>query len=135
MGGSFSDVQVVNSPGRAVAIGGSSLTVSSVTVNNGKILYTLLLKTLMCSSAAGTAANSASGGKPAGANTDGFDVSANDVTSCVLYIPLDMFANDLIVTGCTVNNQDDCLAINKGTTIVFENNVCEGIGHGISIVG
>jgi len=101
MGGTFSNVQVVNSPGRAVAIGGSSLTVSSVTVNN----------------AAGTAANSASGGKPAGANTDGFDVSANDVT----------------ITGCTVNNQDDCLAINKGTSITFSNNVCEGIGHGISI--
>jgi galacturan 1,4-alpha-galacturonidase len=28
-------VQLVNSPGRAVAIGGSSLTVSGVTVNNG----------------------------------------------------------------------------------------------------
>ncbi|KAJ4471576.1 glycoside hydrolase [Lentinula aciculospora] len=101
MGGTFSDVQVVNSPGRAVAIGGSSLTVSGVTVNN----------------AAGTAPNSLSGGDPAGANTDGFDVSANDVT----------------ITGCTVNNQDDCLAINKGTSITFSNNVCEGIGHGISI--
>ncbi|KAJ4471595.1 pectin lyase fold/virulence factor [Lentinula aciculospora] len=101
MGGTFSDVQVVNSPGRAVAIGGSSLTVSGVTVNN----------------AAGTAPNSLSGGDPAGANTDGFDVSANDVT----------------ITGCTINNQDDCLAINKGTSITFSNNVCEGIGHGISI--
>ncbi|KAJ3973859.1 pectin lyase fold/virulence factor [Lentinula raphanica] len=101
MGGTFSDVQVVNSPGRAVAIGGSSLTVSGVIVNN----------------AAGTAPNSLSGGDPAGANTDGFDVSANDVT----------------ITGCTVNNQDDCLAINKGTSITFSNNVCEGIGHGISI--
>lgn len=36
MGGTFSDVQVVNSPGRAVAIGGSSLTVSGVIVNNGR---------------------------------------------------------------------------------------------------
>ncbi|KIK61105.1 glycoside hydrolase family 28 protein [Collybiopsis luxurians FD-317 M1] len=101
MGGTFSNVQVVNSPGRAVAIGGSSLTVSGVIVNN----------------AAGTAPNSLSGDDPAGANTDGFDVSADDVT----------------ITGCTVNNQDDCLAINKGTSITFSNNVCEGIGHGISI--
>ncbi|KAF9075563.1 glycoside hydrolase [Rhodocollybia butyracea] len=101
MGGTFSNVQIVNSPQRAVAINGNSLTVSGVIVNNG----------------AGTAANSLSGGKPAGANTDGFDVAANDVT----------------ITGCTVTNQDDCLAINRGTSITFSNNVCQGIGHGISI--
>lgn len=35
MGGTFSNLQLVNSPGRGVAIGGSSLTVSGVTVNNG----------------------------------------------------------------------------------------------------
>jgi len=51
-----------------------------------------------------------------GANTDGFDVSASDVT----------------ISGCTVLNQDDCLAINSGTNILFENNMCSG-GHGISI--
>ncbi|KAF9070253.1 glycoside hydrolase [Rhodocollybia butyracea] len=101
MGGTFSNVQVVNSPTRAVAVNGNSLTVSGVIVNN----------------AAGTAPNSISNGAPAGANTDGFDVAANDVT----------------ITGCSVNNQDDCLAINRGTTITFSNNVCEGIGHGISI--
>jgi hypothetical protein len=32
-----------------------------------------------------------------------------------------------------VYNQDDCLAINKGTGITFKNNYCSG-GHGISIV-
>ncbi|KAE9404569.1 polygalacturonase [Gymnopus androsaceus JB14] len=51
-----------------------------------------------------------------GANTDGFDVSASDVT----------------ISGNTVFNQDDCLAINSGTNILFENNMCSG-GHGISI--
>ena len=30
-------------------------------------------------------------------------------------------------------NQDDCLAINKGSNIVFQRNTCSG-GHGISIV-
>ena len=30
--------------------------------------------------------------------------------------------------------QDDCLAINAGKNIAFENNYCSG-GHGISIVG
>ncbi|KAE9404567.1 polygalacturonase [Gymnopus androsaceus JB14] len=37
-----------------------------------------------------------------GANTDGFDVSASDVT----------------ISGNTVFNQDDCLAINSGTNIL-----------------
>ncbi|KAJ7122813.1 pectin lyase fold/virulence factor [Mycena epipterygia] len=101
MGGTFENLQLVNSPGRAVAIGGSSLTVSGVTVNN----------------AAGAAANSRSAGKPAGANTDGFDVSANNV----------------VIQNSVVTNQDDCLAINKGTNIHFTGNTCTG-GHGISIV-
>jgi len=101
MGGTFSDIVIFNSPQRAVAVNGNSLTVSGVMVDNG----------------AGTAPNSISNGAPAGANTDGFDVAANDVT----------------ITGCVVDNQDDCLAINRGTTITFSNNVCQGIGHGISI--
>lgn len=50
------------------------------------------------------------------------------------FFHLSFFADAFPVTGCTVNNQDDCLAINKGTSITFSNNVCEGIGHGISIV-
>ncbi|EIM84346.1 uncharacterized protein STEHIDRAFT_159026 [Stereum hirsutum FP-91666 SS1] len=100
MGGTFENVKIQNSPTRAVAVSGTGLTLTSITVDNS----------------AGAAANSASGGKPAGANTDGFDVAANDV----------------IIQDSTVINQDDCLAINRGTTIVFENNSCSG-GHGISI--
>ncbi|KAF5384488.1 hypothetical protein D9757_006431 [Collybiopsis confluens] len=106
MSGTFTNVDIVNSPQRAVAINTNGITVSSVTVNNG----------------AGTAANSASAGKPAGANTDGFDVAASGK---ILF--------HVTITGCTVNNQDDCLAINRGSSITFSNNVCEGIGHGISI--
>lgn len=33
----------------------------------------------------------------------------------------------------TIHNQDDCLAINKGSNIIFQGNTCIG-GHGISIV-
>lgn len=33
----------------------------------------------------------------------------------------------------TIHNQDDCLAINKGSNIVFQRNTCIG-GHGISVV-
>ncbi|KAJ7085564.1 glycoside hydrolase [Mycena epipterygia] len=54
MSGTFEDVQILNSPQRAIAINTNGLTVSGVTVNN----------------AAGAAANSRSNGKPAGANTD-----------------------------------------------------------------
>ncbi|EJD54411.1 hypothetical protein AURDEDRAFT_132904 [Auricularia subglabra TFB-10046 SS5] len=54
--------------------------------------------------------------EPSGHNTDAFDVSATGTT----------------ITGCTVINQDDCIAINKGSNIVFSNNSCTG-GHGISI--
>ncbi|KAF5343851.1 hypothetical protein D9758_015878 [Tetrapyrgos nigripes] len=99
-GGSFSNVKVLNSPARAVAIGGDGITVSTITIDNS----------------AGDAANSASGGKPAGHNTDGFDISADSVT----------------VENSVIMNQDDCLAINRGTSITFQNNRCSG-GHGISV--
>ncbi|CAK5270836.1 unnamed protein product [Mycena citricolor] len=51
-----------------------------------------------------------------GHNTDAFDVSASDVT----------------ISSCTVMNQDDCLALNSGDNVVFEDNSCAN-GHGISI--
>ncbi|KAI9322955.1 putative extracellular polygalacturonase [Zopfochytrium polystomum] len=57
-----------------------------------------------------------SGGKPLGHNTDGFDVSATGIT----------------IQYSTVQNQDDCLAINDGSNIQFLHNTCSG-GHGISI--
>ncbi|KAL7413131.1 glycoside hydrolase [Mrakia frigida] len=63
-----------------------------------------------------TAGNQLSGGKTRGHNTDCFDVSATHTT----------------IQKSTCNNQDDCLAINKGSDIKFLNNVCNG-GHGISI--
>ncbi|WWC68427.1 uncharacterized protein I206_102354 [Kwoniella pini CBS 10737] len=57
-----------------------------------------------------------SDGKTLGHNSDCFDVSATDTT----------------LDGNFCYNQDDCLAINKGTGITFSNNYCSG-GHGISI--
>ncbi|KAJ5657882.1 uncharacterized protein N7484_001531 [Penicillium longicatenatum] len=56
-------------------------------------------------------------GDDLGANTDGFDIG--DSTS-------------VIITGANVYNQDDCVAVNSGTDITFENGVCSG-GHGLSI--
>lgn len=67
--------------------------------------------------ALGDQPNSKSGGKAAGHNTDGFDCSTTN----------------LVIEDSTIMNQDDCLAINKGSNIVFQRNTCSG-GHGISIV-
>ncbi|KAJ7827196.1 polygalacturonase [Mycena leptocephala] len=63
-----------------------------------------------------TVDNSAGDAGALGHNTDGFDISASSVT----------------VSKCIVKNQDDCVAINSGSTITIEDMTCTG-GHGISI--
>lgn len=52
-----------------------------------------------------------------GHNTDAFDIGDSD---------------QITITGATVWNQDDCLAINSGTNIIFSGGYCSG-GHGLSI--
>ncbi|KAJ3889991.1 polygalacturonase [Lentinula edodes] len=90
--GSFTDLIIKNSPAHAISVG----TTSTSSFTN------ILVDNL--------------DGASLGKNTDGFDVSASDLT----------------ISGCKVYNQDDCIAINSGSNIVFENNFCSG-GHGISI--
>ncbi|KAI3396015.1 hypothetical protein diail_586 [Diaporthe ilicicola] len=58
-----------------------------------------------------------SAGDSLGHNTDAFDVSST---------------NGLHVDSATVYNQDDCVAVNSGSNMVFENMYCSG-GHGLSI--
>ncbi|KAK7063550.1 glycoside hydrolase family 28 protein [Favolaschia claudopus] len=93
--GTFEDVTVLNSPAQAISVGttGGKAIIQGVTVDN-----------------------SAGDAGALGHNTDGFDISASDVT----------------VSKCVVKNQDDCVAINSGSTIVIEDSTCSG-GHGISI--
>ncbi|CCL99494.1 uncharacterized protein FIBRA_01512 [Fibroporia radiculosa] len=92
--GTFENFVVLNSPAQAISVGNDEpLTITQVYVNN----------------LAGNVDN-------LGHNTDGFDVSASDVT----------------ITNCIVQNQDDCIAINAGNNIVFSNNICS-FGHGMSI--
>ncbi|KAI9666136.1 MAG: hypothetical protein M1821_004071 [Bathelium mastoideum] len=50
-------------------------------------------------------------------NTDGFDIG--DSTG-------------VTITGANVYNQDDCVAVNSGTSITFSGGVCSG-GHGLSV--
>lgn len=40
--------------------------------------------------------------------------------------------SNLTIEDSIVHNQDDCLAINKGSNIIFQRNSCTG-GHGISV--
>ncbi|TFK54351.1 glycoside hydrolase family 28 protein [Heliocybe sulcata] len=76
----------------------------------------LVISSVTVDDSQGNYPNSQSNGLAAGHNTDGFDVSTTD----------------LVIENSTVKNQDDCIAINEGSNIVFTNNVCSG-GHGISI--
>ncbi|PPQ90560.1 LOW QUALITY PROTEIN: hypothetical protein CVT25_015874 [Psilocybe cyanescens] len=100
--GTFEKVKVVNSPGRVFSVSNpAALTMTDLTIDNSQ----------------GDAPNSLSGGKAAGHNTDGFDVSSNNL---------------IIQNSLPFHMKDDCLAINKGTNIVFQGNSCTG-GHGISI--
>ncbi|RAL06545.1 glycoside hydrolase family 28 protein [Aspergillus homomorphus CBS 101889] len=52
-----------------------------------------------------------------GHNTDGFDIGESTY---------------ITITGATVKNQDDCVAINSGENIYFSGGTCSG-GHGLSI--
>ncbi|KAA8907995.1 polygalacturonase precursor [Sphaerosporella brunnea] len=52
-----------------------------------------------------------------GHNTDAFDIGSS---------------TGITINKATVYNQDDCLAINSGSDIVFSNGYCSG-GHGLSI--
>ncbi|CAG8958103.1 hypothetical protein HYFRA_00000448 [Hymenoscyphus fraxineus] len=61
--------------------------------------------------------NSAGDEGELGHNTDAFDVGSSD---------------SITISGAYVKNQDDCLAINSGTNIIFTNGSCSG-GHGLSI--
>ncbi|KAM0724009.1 hypothetical protein Q7P37_001000 [Cladosporium fusiforme] len=61
--------------------------------------------------------NNKDGDKNGGHNTDAFDVGESD---------------HITISGATVYNQDDCLAVNSGTDITFTGGYCSG-GHGLSI--
>ncbi|KAI3401077.1 hypothetical protein diail_221 [Diaporthe ilicicola] len=58
-----------------------------------------------------------SAGDSKGKNTDCFDIGSS---------------SNVIINGANCYNQDDCVAVNSGTDITFENGVCSG-GHGLSI--
>ncbi|KAJ6008367.1 hypothetical protein N7540_012343 [Penicillium herquei] len=77
----------------------------------------LTISGLMLNNTAGDSANSASDGKAAAHNTDGFDISKSTYVT---------------VQDTYVYNQDDCVAVTSGSNIVIDNLYCSG-GHGLSI--
>ncbi|WVQ65135.1 uncharacterized protein L199_003308 [Kwoniella botswanensis] len=99
MGGTFSDLTVLNAPVHVFSVGNKTpLTIKGVTIDN-KAGFEL-----------------GDDGETLAHNSDCFDVSATDTT----------------LDGNTCISIDDCLALNKGSGIVFSNNICQGT-HGISI--
>jgi len=76
----------------------------------------LVMTGLTIDNSLGDQPNANSNGLAAGHNTDGFDCSTTD----------------LVIQNSVIYNQDDCLAINKGSAITFTGNTCSG-GHGISV--
>lgn len=75
----------------------------------------MTLSNLILDNSAGDALDS--DGDALGHNTDAFDVSSTD---------------GLYVSGATVYNQDDCVAVNSGSNMLFKNMYCSG-GHGLLI--
>ncbi|ORY56346.1 endopolygalacturonase [Pseudomassariella vexata] len=61
--------------------------------------------------------DNSAGDSAGGHNTDAFDVGSS---------------TGVYISGATIKNQDDCLAINSGTNITFTGGYCSG-GHGLSI--
>jgi polygalacturonase len=61
--------------------------------------------------------DSAGDGSNGGHNTDAFDIGSS---------------TGVYISGATVYNQDDCVAINSGSDISFTGGYCSG-GHGLSI--
>ncbi|QRV99630.1 polygalacturonase [Ceratobasidium sp. AG-Ba] len=116
--GNFTNLIVKNSPQQCFSFGNkAALVVSKVTVDNSD----------------GDSPNSRSNGAAAGHNTDGFDGKSHRscITSARLTYDL-VSVSSLTIQDSTVHNQDDCLAINQGSNIIFQNNNCIN-GHGISV--
>ncbi|CBF80314.1 hypothetical protein AN8327.2 [Aspergillus nidulans FGSC A4] len=61
--------------------------------------------------------DNSAGDDAGGHNTDGFDIGES---------------SNVVITGAKVYNQDDCVAVNSGTSITFSGGTCSG-GHGLSI--
>ncbi|KAH7715938.1 polygalacturonase [Aphelenchoides avenae] len=89
--------------------------ITGITIKNSPVqVFSILADDITLS---GITINNADGDSKGGHNTDAFDIGNSN--GVYIYNPI-------------VHNQDDCLAVNSGTNIVFSGAQCTG-GHGISI--
>jgi len=94
--GHISNLNIQNWPVRCFdIIGADGLTITGLTLDNS----------------ASDASNSASDGKAAAHNSDGFDFSG-----CV----------NVVLANTVVKNQDDCVAVTSGTNITVTGMTCSG---------
>ncbi|KAE9373346.1 glycoside hydrolase family 28 protein [Stipitochalara longipes BDJ] len=100
--GHISNLNIQNWPVHCFDVtGADGLTITGLTLDNS----------------AGDASNSASDGKAAAHNSDGFDFSG---------------CSNVVLSNTVVKNQDDCVAVTSGTNITVTGMTCSG-GHGLSI--
>lgn len=94
-----------------------SIYILNAPINSFSINYinNLLVKDIVVNNTAGDELGS--DGETLGHNTDAFDINNCDGVS---------------ITGARVWNQDDCVAVNSGQNVLFQDGFCSG-GHGISI--
>lgn len=95
--GTFKDTIIKNSPARAISVGGASIVVDTVTVDNCAFVSHSEEPPL-------TLEAHTADGDALGKNTDGFDVSSD---------------GPVTIQNSKVHGQDDCLAINRGNDITF----------------
>jgi polygalacturonase len=94
--GHISNLNIRNWPVHCFDItGANGLTITGLTLDN----------------TAGDASNSASGGKAAAHNSDGFDISGS---------------TNVVLANTVVKNQDDCVAVTSGTNITVTGMTCIG---------
>lgn len=78
----------------------------------------------------------ASAGDSLGKNTDAFDIGSSDTVLIGEHLQQSSIVECQLTEHrteyATVYNQDDCVAVNSGTNIIFKNGYCSG-GHGLSI--
>ncbi|KAK7741795.1 hypothetical protein SLS53_004859 [Cytospora paraplurivora] len=75
----------------------------------------LVVKNVVINNTAGNELDS--DGKTLGHNTDAFDINTCD---------------GVVIQNVSVWNQDDCVAVNSGSNVLFKDSLCSG-GHGLSI--
>ncbi len=96
------NLHVRNWPSHGFSIGGSS---------------DLTIRNIIMDNRAGDVPNNRSKGLSAAHNSDGFGVGSS---------------SNVLITNCTVYNQDDCVAVTSGNNITISNMYCSG-AHGLSI--